>query len=361
MCKFTVLFLALVVIAISAVSCDDDCPTCPTPPEEIMSNYDVILGDSEEPFLVYNTKAARVIDFLGLGDISEIYDMAMSGDGSHLLISRDGHDWQGTLIFDLETGDTVKLMPFVANMQVSNTGEYVACNTWGPTYFLDGHTYEIVDSLTNQSGIGSFSPDGSRFCYPSDVSTINIYNLQSHSLDTSFTYLYNTGDTLLIDRVQIDATGRKFYMLTYIYPFGYLLAYSMDLDSTTLTYRLGIPIGDLQITPDGRQIICTDPGHIFIDAPGSGNVIFVDPSTDDIVALVHAPSAGYGRISSYGFMPGFMAITPDSKYTVIACAEGCEAFGMIDNDQHRFVSVIADTTAPYWLWTRYVACRKLPK
>jgi hypothetical protein len=199
--------------------------------------------------------------------------------------------------------------------------------------------------------------DGSRYCYISGVSTINIYNLKSHSLDTSFTYVYDSGDTLTLYRVQIDAAGRKFYMFTFVNPFGYLLGYSMDLDSTTLVCRLGIPNGDLQITPDGRQIICTDPGDIFFESAGTGHVVFVDVMNDAVTAIV---DGGASISGGRGFYPGQLTITPDSRYSIVACAEGCGAFGMIDNNQHRFVSVIADTTRPYWLWTRYVACRKLP-
>jgi hypothetical protein len=115
------------------ISCDEDCPTCPqpNPPEEIFSDYNVILGDSDQPFLVFNTKTRTIMDVIDMENMSGLQSMAVGGDGRHLLISRDGQDWRGILVYDLETGDTITKLNFVANIQVSNSGEYVACNTWG--------------------------------------------------------------------------------------------------------------------------------------------------------------------------------------------------------------------------------------
>jgi hypothetical protein len=356
--KFVVMLMVSVIVAMFAVSCDDDCPTCPPPPqEEIVSDYNVYLGGYPHSIYVYNTKEMALIDSLDPVAPGTLQNLVVSGDGRYLLLSYNEPAPGGVLVYDLETRDTVKTLPPGEVLEVSNTGKYIMHSIPGRTDFLDGQTLDTVFTFPFSVGASRFSLDDSKLYCIFDHHYIHIYDLATRTLDTSFMYADNEGRTPWIYRMQPDATGRKLYFAVTYEPYVYyLLAYSMDLDSTTMYYRLiGPPYGDMRITPDGRQILYSDPGDLFFEMPSSNYVFFFDPETDAIISIVDAGHSVMNETSN-GFMPGMLAITPDGRYTIAACAERCPAFGMIDNVQHRFVHVSLFEAQSFWV----VTCQKTP-
>jgi len=350
-----------VILAVIFLSCDDDCPTCPPPIDESVSDYNIILGANDNPFFIYNTKAKAIIDTVDMPPVTRYRGIAVNGDGSHLLISDADWDLGKLLVIDLESFDTVKVIDKAGWLSVSNTGKYIVFISGGRTYFLDGYTYDIIDSLDNNYGRGSFDGNDSKYCHISSGSDINIYDMASKSYDTSFTYTDNFGTSPILQQVQVDHGCSKFYMIA-LYNDFYLVAYSMAKDTTTLLYPIAnMHDGDLRLTPDGRQIIYTDPGYLFYELPGTGHIIFIDVLTDAVLTILDGAFPAGNQVDISGFWPGKLAITPDSKYTIVSSAGlGGFAFGMIDNFSHRFVDV-QPHTLPASTWNFVAACQKLPK
>jgi len=362
MVKFTLCIFVSFVLGMLCISCDDDCPVCPACPDpepEPVSDYNVYLAGYPHSIYVYNTREMVLVDSLDPVDVSSLNNFVVSPDGSHLLLSY-GFPAEGVLVYNLETGDTVKTLPAGVNMEVSYTGRYIAHSVADGTDFLDGETFETLFTLPIPFGCGRFSLDDTKFYMLVDNHYVHIYDLATQSLDTSFMFVDNDGNSPSIYRMQQDATGNKFYFAVgyepYIY---YILAYSLEVDSTTMFYRLiGPPYGDMSITPDGSQILYSDPGDVFFEMQSSNCIFFFDPDTDAFISVVNAGHSIEGD-GPPGFTPSTLAITPDSRYTIAACSYGCPAFGMIDNFQHRFVNVTYEKSQPY-LWHFWLArCQTL--
>jgi hypothetical protein len=325
------------------VSCDDDCPTCPPPPAEVVSDYDVVLAGLSYTIYVYNTREMSVVDSMYMPELDDVYGMAVSGDGRHLLISNGTWDWGGTMIYDLKMKDTVKILEETGWIKVSNTGQYIVISGPARTYLLDGYTFESIATIDYPLDRGEFILDDSKL-YVLIGGVIGIYDTERWTLDTAFRYVDNEGQQPVVLDIQPDAMGTKLY-LTCGYPSYdyfedyYLKALSLETESTTFSYHVTYPMdADFGLTPDGRQVLFSDPGDLHIDAFGSMHVLFIDPDTDAIIAIVDAGRCVQG-VPQMGMMPGRFAITPDSRYTIVASASGWWAFGMIDNQQHRFVDV----------------------
>jgi len=358
------LFCVLIISMALIVSCDEEnCPVCPVP-EEIVSDYDVYLaGVSGNPLYIYNTKEMAITDSFDIVTPGWINGMEVSAEGRHLFLSGDMGNGYIFRVYDLATRDTIPVDRSVGDrMEVSTDGKYIALFGRSRTYFLDGADYSILSAPYIQTDDGCFSADGTKFYCITNFHDIRVYDMVSQTLDTVFQYFDNNGVSPNIYHIQCAYNQPKIYMAV-TYPPGFptfdsLVAYSLEEDSTTLGYSIGPAAGYLGITPDGNQIIYTDCGHVMLGLYGSMHVIFIDPQTDAVISLVDAGHSGQGNIPT-GFPPGMFAVTPDSRYTVVASAAGAWAFGMIDNVQHRFVDV--NIYEPQTISFGMAACRKLPK
>jgi len=88
------------------------------------------------------------------------------------------------------------------------------------------------------------------------------------------------------------------------------------------------------------------------------SVIFLDAQTDTSVTPVDMVIPPQDSLSS-GIMPGRFAVTPDSRYTIVASAGGAWGFGMIDNVQHKAVDVNIYEMQSISFWI--AASQKIPK
>jgi len=352
MVKFTLCIFVSFVVGMLCISCDDDCPACPDP-EEIVSDYDVYLsGLGLAPIYKYNTRAMTITDSI----IPETYvnDIAISSDGRHLLVAYTSGEHQ-LVVYELETMDTVHLARAAESFEVSNTGKYIALFTGGYMRFLDGSTYEILFTPGLKINGGRFLLDDTKFYCLDRDNNIRIYDMESKSLDTMIQYVDNNGISPELYGIQPDATGGKIFFFGAYYPYIYtdtLLAYDIELDSTTFAYHTSPPGGDIRLTPDGKLIIVSDPGSVFIEQYGTMDMIYVNPETDELVSVIPSPRFN----SHFGIMPGLFTITPDCRHTVVASAAGAWAFGMIDNRVHSYVDL--NIYEPQTVSFAHAACQK---
>jgi hypothetical protein len=328
----------------------EDCPNCPEQPNT-ESNYSVYLmgltsSTYDEYMYVYNTSCKGIIDSLLFTDLGVLDDMAISADGENLiLLTESDSDNESTLaeyyvtIYDVPGLDTVASYPIAGReIEVSNTGEYIAIYGRDSIVFLDGTTYQILFTDTGYVHGGRFLQDDSKFYVIHQYKRIRIYDMKSQSLDTIIEYQDNDGYSPSLYIVQPNTDGSKLYLSSaYNSVAGFVLAYIPLLDSTVLHYPYTRGASDLRLTPDGSQIIFTDPGQIAFGVYGSAHVVFFNPDTDAIISIVAAGQSMGGQVPT-GFYPGEIVVTPDNRYTITASC-GYPVFGMIDNTAHKYVDI----------------------
>jgi len=343
--------------------CDEDCPVCP--PAEPVSDYDVYIGggQGDAPILVYNTRLQAIADTIIFANMQWLEDLAVSADGNYLLVATDtviGPSHYRLTVYDLATLDTVISYPGGNQIEVSNTGKYIAVLGYrvDNISFIDGVTFEPYFSEKRAFMSGRFSADDSKFYCVSHTNEIFIYDMAAKALDTVLYYYDNSGYWMALSAVQPSLDGKRLYLLaSYSYYSHRIMSYLPESDSSVLQYWIGPPMGDIRLTPDGNYVIVTDPGAMAIEENGSDNIIYIDTRTDAVVTLVPAPLALAGGEFS-GIYPGEIAILPDGRFTMVA-TESFEAFGMVDNRLHQFADI--EYRPVEGAACRRVACQKLLK
>jgi hypothetical protein len=341
--------------------CDEDCPVCP--PAEPISDYDIYIGGSEpdNPIMVYNTRLRTITDTIILTDMQLLADLAVSANGNYLVVATNTvaapNPYQVT-VYDLATMDTVKSYAGGSQLEVSNTGKYVALfgNEVDSISFLDGISFAPYFTEKRTFMSGRFSSDDGKFYCVSHTNEIFIYDMAAKALDTVLHYYNNNGDSMALTAVQPSRDGARLYLLgTVYYSYHFLMSYLPEGDSSVLEYWIGPPKGDIRLTPDGNYIIATDPGDVAMDQLGSEQIIFIDTRNDAMVAYIPAPFAqGGGEFS--GIYPGEIAILPDSRFTMVASEQNA-AFGMVNNHLHQFVDI--ERPSIEHASCKKVACRKV--
>jgi DNA-binding beta-propeller fold protein YncE len=344
----------------------EDCPNCPEIVEN-SSDYDIyFIGYTSqyetEYMWIYNTKDQKIIDSLLFEDLNSLEDMALSADGTKLVLVTEHDDLAASnnnvTVYSIPTLDTMVTYPVIASeVEISNTGKYVALFGRDSLVFLDGNTFQILFTDTVQVRGGRFLLDDSKFYAIKDYRYIRVYDMSSQALDTSIEYHDNDGNAPILEIVQPTADGSKLYLASaYGSTAGFVLAYILSLDSTTLSYPYTAGASDLRLTHDGRQMVFTDPGQLAIGVYGSAHVIFFNPETDAIISIVPAGQSISGGEYPRGFYPGEIAITPDSRYTFTG---GCgnPVFGVIDNNLHEYIDV--EDHRETWKRVLNVSCSKI--
>lgn len=354
-------FLGLAALVIS--SCSKDCPSCPCTP---VTNYDIFLTGEQNmryPIYVYNTKKQAIFDTLEIPNLENLIDMAISGDGTKLITAAyqecgDLCVKYGLTVYDLKTMDTVVSYPTGRRIEVSNTGRYIAIYDRDSLLFLDGQTFQVLFTDTIYTDFVRFLLDDSKCYCIRGAHEIRIYDMQSRALADTLHYRDRSGNAPAVFAVQPNADGSKLYLFAIYDPvYAYVTAYLPKTDSTSMTYTLIYPGGDIRLTPDGRQIIVTDPGNM--DQAGSADVLFFDPSSDVLLAIAPAGSVLGGRNGGRlptGFSPHRLEITPDSRFTAVAASYG-PIFGIVDNSLHEFIDVQYFPTSPSNF--ELVSCQKI--
>jgi len=329
--------LLLISIIALYTGCERSCPECPTVKNPV-SDYNVYIGgwQAGKPIVVYNTKAMAIIDTIYLDDSIAVNDLAVSADGQYVLVTTDPLAQKRLIVYDNIFKDTIKILPVGDKLVVSNTGAYVASlGVYADSLvFLDGRTFDPVFGDNRKFMNSHFTLDDSLFYCVSHTNQIFIYDMSARALDTIIEY-NDFGSTPSITDVLPSVEGDRLYLLASLGSYMHWLAsYDPVHNSVLLRYYIGPPgAGGLEYTPDGKWVIATDPGLLTIEELGSEDVIFIDAQTDAVVSLIPAFFAMPGGSELF---PGEIAITPDSRYTIVANASWA-SFGMIDNDTREFV------------------------
>lgn len=357
-------FAVSCLIVFMLASCDKDCPVCPPPAVEPVSDYNIyISGTSAHAVYVYNTASKTITDTIPLPGSYYTTDIGVSGDGKYLLVisTPSAQESQIVLaIIDVETKDTLNIITglttsFHSSVEVSNNGQYIAVFDTKNMTFLDGRTFEILYSDTLRVHYGRFLPDDSRFYFSRSGASQGYIDMTQNYTCSFFRYTDDYGYSPTVWAIQPALQGDAIYMFVrYSQTSNWLISYRPALDSTGIWRFMGPPGGDLRISPDGKNILASDPGFITIDQMGSQMLIAVDVANDGITII----SPGYTDDGTYGLLAGDIAFTPDNRYAAIACEAGT-GFGLLDMKTLRYVDVLR---SPYGGATMdLVACQKIIK
>lgn len=356
---YRVIFSILILCLIAG--CCDDCPVCPTN-EMPISDYDIYTAPcgSTFPLSVYNIHELSIVDTLDspISSESTIYGMSVSGSGNEIIISST----YGTTIQDITSMGTIAEYRFTGQVEVSQFGKYIAVA--GPmsgglsVYILDGTTFEIVCEQSVFNRNVKFSYDEEYFYTADGSNVVRVYDIAGDSLYRTITYIDEYGwHPNIYDAVPNKTGDRVYFLAAYVPFYGQIIGYAPDADTTLLRWLIGPPAGDIRLSPDGREIIATDPGGVATEIFGSYQVIFIDAEADSILALV---GPGYQRTNPTGafLCPGNIAITPDSRYTFVGAA-AFGIWGVIDNSRHKFVDV--QSRSDLYIEPFFVSCQRQVK
>lgn len=358
------MLMAVCATVLGLSSCDKDCPVCPPPPAEPVSDYDVyISGTYAHAVYVYNTASKAITDTIPLPGSYYTADIGVSGDGRHLLVlSTPGVDYNLTnlTIIDLEILDTIKTINgvfvdyLVGGIEVSNTGKYVAVYDDNNIYFYDGATFEVLFSDTIDILSGRFTYNDSLFYCQRGLTNYFIYDMAVESLVTKSQYVDESGYSPHIWAIQPTHDGSALFMFVAYPHTNYFISYRPKLDSTGIWYLMGPPGGDLRISPDGVTILASDPGFVELEEPGTQMLLAVDAS-NEVVTII---PPGYTHDGLFALLAGDIAFTYDSRYAMVADEDGW-GFGLLDMKTLRYVDVQRSPVAEGT--TSLAACQKIRK
>jgi len=361
----TIVMAAVCGVPLGIASCDKDCPVCPPPVADPVSDYNVyITGTYASEVYVYNTAQKAIVDSIHLGDSLIIRGMNVTGDGKYLLVIQNtmyDNIPEDLVRYDVETHDTTHInADFVtclgcARIEVSNTGRYIAVSEDYGIHFIDGTTFEHLFSDTVYIESGRFTYNDSLFYCEWGSREYGIYDMMAESLAARVKFVDIYGDSPWIWGIQPTHDGSALFMFVrYSYYSNWFFSYRADLDSIGVRYRMGPPGGDLRISPDGKTVLASDPGFTAVGEMGSQMLIAANVANDGITVI----SPGYSEDGSFALLAGDIAFTPDSRYGIVADEEGL-GFGLLDMKTLRYVDVLR---SPKGFSTMdFVACQKTRK
>jgi DNA-binding beta-propeller fold protein YncE len=316
------------------VSCtENDCPICPDVDPEPVPDYDIFVGSASQPMCkIYNTNQKSFVDSFAIA----LYDdIAVSGDGTKIIATYRRPQYK-TAIVDLATKKEVRSYRYFGFIEVSSTGAYVALHH-DSLIILDGTSFDVVLIDTTTLRSVKFGVEDSLLYGVYGTSQIRVLNIKNGEFVRSIDFVDDQGLSPHITELQPVSDNKIFLEAQYTMYEARLLAYYLREDSVALFLR-GVNFREIRLTPDGYQIVATEPGDPFIGNIGSAEIYFVDPARDVVISSVHAGRSIRGSPPT-GFYPGRITFTPDSKYTFVAALGGGGQAGLIDNVTHQFVDV----------------------
>jgi hypothetical protein len=308
----------------------------------VLSDYDIYISNNligNRSFLKYNTLDQTISDSIPYPTLWR--DADVSANGEHLMFTTSVSPFDTFVVYDIQTMERVNTQLGEGYIEVSNTGAYIALLDDEGLTFLDGNTYDVLFSDPINCDFGGFVKDGSKFFTITDNNHIRIYDMIGETLFDDIEYIYRSYPTYVY-KIQPSPTGEKAFMIISLAASQdkFLVSYHFDADSTGLFYPLAPGAGHMAITPDEKQLIVTDHSDA-VGLPATQQIIFFDAETERVNRIL---SAGYSipDQSFFGFDPGHICITPDSRYALITPAGWgpMHVFALVDIVNHEFVDIV---------------------
>lgn len=318
----------IVLVSLGISCCDDDNPVKPPPAKD----YYIYFANELAPNTYYRYSTGTMeLDSFYLPYHSKYDGFGISPDGRTMYLHPD----EGIVEVDLGSFAVVAEHPLdlkksaYAKHQVlvSPDGRYLAL-LHEYLHIIDLADFSVVYAdTTNRAGNGWFTSDSRHLlCYIND--TIDQYS-HVYVLDVDF------GDTIAVSRQEFSfgvptrivasPDYRKWFMLTYITTgiYGFQV-YDRDLDSIIYHHSTCFENGDLQITPDGSEIIYSyyQPGYILDGCAPKDIITIFNANGNGIDRDVTTFDDSLGMVISVGGI----AITPDGRNLVGVSTDKAQIF-----------------------------------
>ncbi len=318
----------ILLVSLGISCCDDDNPVKPPPAKD----YYIYFANELSPnaYYRYNTGTMQVDSFfLPYNSVFDGFGISPNGKTMYL------HPDEGIVEVELDSFTVVAEHPLVLKKSmnskhqvlVSPNGRYLALlNEY--LHIVDLNDLSIVYADTiNRVGHGWFTADSRNLlCYVND--TVDQYS-HVYILEVNF------GDTIAAvrhefpfgvpTRIVASPDYQKWFMLMYITAgiYGFQV-YELGLDSITYHHSMCFENGDLQITPDGNEVIYSyyQPGYILDGCAPKDIITVFDAIGNGINRNVTTFNDSLGMVVSIGGM----AITPDGRYLVGVSTDMAQIF-----------------------------------
>ncbi len=303
---------ALMAVSLWLAGCGDK-PTQPPKPKE-PKDYVFYFNDGgyRDRYYRYHT-VTKKIDSLAIPYGSQGC-LAVAADGSRLYLS----DRTQTRVV---TTDSLRLITELppGHIAVSPDNQYVAIAGPDSIVILQTDDYSAVYSDTFNFLNGRFSNN----------SEIYYGNGQHHLLTVRLTDPVETSDKTVsgggIYRFVPSPDDSRLYL--YVLQGGYDFLFAVvDVASDSIVFQTPITpgFGDIEITPNGKYVFYTSPGHVLIGPPSSPYITVYDADKNEIHKQI--------SIVDYTLIQ-FLAISPDGRKLVAAGGPGIGQFIVIDVGQ----------------------------
>jgi hypothetical protein len=350
-----ILFTVGILIAFSLLACERDCPSCPEPEPESVSDYDFYMLSNTNWYLYsYNTVQMALTDSFPLFPAR---DFEVSADGNQIIATKNNvyPDPDSLFVYNLPDMDTAATLDVGGYLEVSNNGQYIAVYD-DSLVFLDGMTYQVLftDSVEVREGV--FLQDESKFYCLHDYSNIRVYDMAGESLYTTIEYINDTLGQPYITEIQPMNDIAKIFLLIRYYGYdAYLISYYPELDSAGFWYHLrGIGGGTLRLSPDGFKLVFTDPSDALGNI-GTNHITFIDPYDERIITAVH-PDLNITDDTYFEFWADDFTFSPDGIYAMFL-DQFWKGYVFLDMNTHAINNAMMSPDYGFVM----VSCRKFIK
>lgn len=229
---------------------------------------------------VIDSYTATVIDTFYIPAEYHLYILDISPDGDNLYISAESDDYTQIKTFCLnsKTGVILKTLSDVS-IKVMPNGNLFTKHPDEGFRILDPMSYEILLSDTLNIWPKNFHPNlPLLYAQNSDLSLFS-YDYETKVIIREYDNLKNVINSVL------SPDGKILYGTAYQYRF---IAYDLEAGDLLKTYYVNHH-GNVAITPDGSEVLLTDPGYMAPPDPSSGKVYFFNTNTtsfDNYIELI---------------------------------------------------------------------------
>ena len=349
------LILATVVIVsnLLIIGCDGDSPLKPDP--EPVSDYNIYIGlfNGNGGVYIYNTKQAAIVD--SILNIPRQTDIEVSADEKYL-IGSSLFGGGGTWIMDLSTRELVKQFSYVGQIEVSPNGKYIAIQS-SRLRILNANTLEeiIIDTIAVSGG--HFDKTGDMFYGISGANTISRIDIPNGREVQKIFWSDPQGLGGLASKVVPTSDTNKIYLWIYYgSQWSAVFAYYIEQDSNRIVQNIESRNTDIELTPDEKTLIFTDPPNLINTA--TRNVYLAQAEHDHVYSIVPSPFIA-DPFWRFRLSSAEIAITPDSKICLFG-STGTPWQGVMSIKDREYINWFTiDTSAP-GAYGETVACRKNP-
>ncbi len=300
---------------------DDDCPTCPEPPNN--GHYSGLAYLSEQfgfkGFYTYDTDSGAIVDStmqLGYAAGTSVNDL--TADGKYLSV------WYGdtlgieTRIYETATMRVVHVLSNIAISNFTEDGKFLIGNRGrAVSKFLVPSFNKVFEDtiIDDDARYRVHSPNRSIFAVAGNYKIYQI-SYDSMKIVHQWTPVDEQGIPIFMVHFDVHPNGNLLYSVG---SSGSTRFFVYDLTNSRLiaSFPLVSYWGDLRVNPDGSEVWVTDPGRVEIPfaPPDVGTVFIFDAYT----------GAHSGGISLYGYIADDPAEPLDAK-RVDFSPDGKEAY-----------------------------------